>query len=540
LFGRPARRLAVIALAAIWVTAPIATATEMGASAAVGPGTYTKITTPSHTTIYKWVGSGTNQLTVSGLTSADVTAVDIDCIYSSSVGRFVVSLANDVPVAGGSFSVNAALQEVPTNCRLRAIPSSVDPATDYLGSYNGPIFYSNAMLVDKDGATEYGFLAIGEQGDGMGEIEDAVQCGSRLLATIDAPAMQLSGPGSSNCSFVLPFGNITRSGNSTASSIRVDGHNAYLPAVVHNSLRGSQGLTVQQSKLTTSFSRAANGDVTVTESAPLLRCSQSDSYPPTQVSCPNLVGTGVKFSRVSNIFRGAHEIRLRDTFTSTDSHAHTVNADYELFITPPDAGATGYTFPGHGSAFNLGSPDEIITGLGTKAGTVFVRSDFYSAEGDESADTIGLTWSRAPSKLQFSHTSPSFFFIPYALSVPAGRSSRLGFAESEAPLTSDARARASVAVNEMVSTPVISTPADHGSISGTATTVKGTVALGANGLPTSVAVNGRAAQLSVNASRTQLGYSVTFNESLGTHQIKVIATDSAGNTKSKSITVTNT
>jgi hypothetical protein len=68
--------------------------------------------------------------------------------------------------------------------------------------------------------------------------------------------------------------------------------------------------------------------------------------------------------------------------------------------------------------------------------------------------------------------------------------------------------------------------------------VKGAVTLGANGLPTSVVVNGHAAHLT-KVTATKATYSATFNETFGTHTINVTAKDSAGNTKSKSITIKN-
>ena len=68
--------------------------------------------------------------------------------------------------------------------------------------------------------------------------------------------------------------------------------------------------------------------------------------------------------------------------------------------------------------------------------------------------------------------------------------------------------------------------------------MKGSVTLGANGLPTTVSVNGHAAHLTPLTS-TKESYSVTFTESLGKHQIKVVARDSVGNTASRTITVKN-
>jgi hypothetical protein len=538
MLARSVRLSAVAALVAATMTAVAGAAV-----AAPGAGTFTKITTPSGTMIYQFNGapSATNHLTVSGQASLDVTTVDIDCIVTVRGSIYVQHFATAVAVTGGSFSTVGTITPFPTNCRLRAIPTGVDPTTDYVASYAGPILYANTMIVTSDGSIPFKYVSAAEQGTGVGAVADAASCGAQTLATIETPAMDLRGPGGSECLFALPSGNLTTSGNPTGSPIKVDGNNAYLPGSVHDYLRNPSQrnlTTLTQSRLTTTFTRFSNGDVTATESAPLVRCSVSNTYPPTSVSCPALVGTGVRFTRVSNIFRGAHQIRMRDTYKSTDAGAHAVTLQYESRVSAPDTGSTGYQFPGHGSAFVSTTPDQVVTGLGTKAGTIFVLSDIYAVSGDPRIDTVGITWSRAPSKVVISHNDRNIFAMPYSMTVPASGKAYVGFAESEAPLTSDAKTRAAVDVTEMVNIPSISAPANGAVIHGHTTTVKGAVTVGANGLPTSVVVNGHTAQFT-SISATSKSYSVTFTESFGKHTIRVTAFDSVHNARFRSIVVTN-
>jgi hypothetical protein len=509
------------------------------AASAVGTGTFTRITNPSGTTTFKFDGKhpSNNHLIVSGETSADVTSVDIDCILNTQSGRSDQALASSVPVTGGAFSSVASVSSLMSNCRLRAIPSGVDPLNDYIGSYAGPILYMSGAVYQKTGSTTYGYTALGSQGDGLAAASDAAQCGPSISATIEPPGMQLIGTGSQDCTFSLPARNVTAS-VSTASAIKVGGHIAYLPFSVHGFLNGTQSLGLSQPALTTTLIRSANGDVTVTESAPLKRCSVDDTYPPTHTSCPGLVTTGVTFNRTLNLFRGDHQIRVRDAFISTDGHGHTINLQYEEQIAPPDTGAVGYTFPGGSSTFHKSAPNQVVTGLGTKASTMFVRSDLDSAEGDPEADTLGLTWSRAPQQVHYSGSDVNLFALPYALNVPANGTAHLGFAFSKHVETKDAKTLAAIAANEMVNAPTISSPSNGAVIKGQTTTVKGIVTLGANGLPTSVVVNGHAAPLT-KVSATKETYSVSFSESLGKHTINVTAKDVAGNTRSKSISVTN-
>jgi hypothetical protein len=88
--------------------------------------------------------------------------------------------------------------------------------------------------------------------------------------------------------------------------------------------------------------------------------------------------------------------------------------------------------------------------------------------------------------------------------------------------------------------PRITSPADHAVVHGRSTTVKGVVVAGANGLPTSVTVNGHAAALKPTTSRSKATFAVTFSESLGRHTLRAVARDAGGNVRSTSISVRNT
>src|SRR4051794_26843160 len=70
---RSMKRLLVCALATV------AMLSSAGASAAVGPGTFTRITTPG-ADVTVLVADGSVQVGISGITSFDVTTVDIDCL----------------------------------------------------------------------------------------------------------------------------------------------------------------------------------------------------------------------------------------------------------------------------------------------------------------------------------------------------------------------------------------------------------------------------------------------------------------------------
>lgn len=534
-----ARLAAVTALAAAVLGAPVVAASSAS-------GTWTRITSPSSTSTYHYSIGATNHLHVVGQTSADVTQVDIECVtFILGQEVQVAHVAAAVPVSSGSFGVTGTLpNNPPTNCRLRAIPATVNVTTDYLGSYTGPILYTDAFGLSTDSGKVYSYAAQSEEGDGAAVLTDVGSCGTQALVTVEAPAME-AGPIVLTCLFGLRDQDIDPSGNPRHSAIRVDGHNAYLPSGVQDFRGTPQSLTVAQSTLTVSRSIAHNGDVTITESAALKRCSVSDHYPPTTASCPALLPTGVTFQRITTFWRNGHQVRIRDTFTSTNHHAHTVALQYLGAVENESAGgsadsAAGFSYPKHSSKFRGSSLGQVVTGFGTKAGSLLLRSDVHARADDPQADTTAATWSRPPSKILFSSDPGEHdqFGMAYSVKVPAGGKGFLGFAISERWSTTDVKHLASMAAAEMVNPPSISSPHHGATIHGNSTKVKGSLRAGANGLPTKVSVNGHRAHITKTSSTTA-SYTVTFSESTGKHTITVRATDAAGNSARSSTSVKN-
>jgi hypothetical protein len=139
----------------------------------------------------------------------------------------------------------------------------------------------------------------------------------------------------------------------------------------------------------------------------------------------------------------------------------------------------------------------------------------------------------------FAHSSADLFSFRYSLNVPANGRGFLGFADSESVTTSGAKSLGTLAVRDMMGAPSITSPSNGAVLGSTTTTVKGKLSAGANGLPTSVTVNGHHAAIT-RTSLTTATYRVTFSESVGKHKITATARDVAGNTRSRSITVRNT
>jgi hypothetical protein len=508
-----------VALVALALQIPVHAAT---------PGTWTKITTPSgRTTILSNQNPG--QMTVAGHASPDVAVVNVYCLRGIGAQAASVTVATAVPVTSGAFQATVPVPSISgfgSICRLRALPNGVGIHEAYVASYAGPVVNFDQWGRSTDAGRVFSFFL--QAGSGNGEITatGGGNCASRQMNTVEADLT--ADHGSNDCMLGLGDSNLA----GTSSGLVVDGHQAYLPyGEFQNSLTSVRELSV-------SVHARANGRLTWKETATIERCAGTDQFPPPN-SCTSMIPAGVEFRRVGTLLPNGHQVRIRDSFTSTDGKRHHLALAYQMGAEPPVAGALGYDFPKQGGGFVAPTAGAVVNKLGTKAGTLLIRSDRFSAEGDPQADTRALTWSRAPGHVKISSTDVSEFEMTYALTVPKNGAAHVGFADSEAITTAAASALASRGVADMMPNPRITSPADHAVIKGRSTTVKGKVRAGANGLPVSVTVNGHAATLTPT-SATTAKFKVTFKESLGKHTLTAVAKDAAGNTRRASIRVRNT
>lgn len=488
--------------------------------------TFTKITTPSGRSSVL-VDGGTPQITVSGTASSDVTMVDIYCLRGSTAPVDATTVASAVPVSDGAFTVTVP---VPTTggsgpiCRLRALPSGVGP-DEAVSSYAGPLLDIDVVKRTVDGSDTIDFRLSAGSGNGEMSVASAGKCGDAAMGTVPA---DLSAPRDAD-GCVASLGPGAAVG--TTGSLRVDGHLALLPYSVFASSDGTSPLRLH-------VHTAKNGQVTWTESAALVRCEDTDVYPVPSGQCDNVLPTGLRFQRSGTFVAGGHQIRLRDSFTSTDGRRHVVRAIYGMESARPDTGALGFDFPGRTGGFHAVSSGQVVTGLPSKAATILVRTDRFAFEGDPQASTRAITWSRTPRRLGFAAGDPTVFGMSYTLKVARNGVARLGFTDSQSTLTSGAERLGKRAAADMMPVPRITRPAKRAVIKGKKTVVTGTVRAGANGLPVSVTVNGHAATLTAKGA-TRATYKVVFQESLGKHTLTAVARDAGGNARSTSITVRN-
>lgn len=499
-------------------------AVQLPATAAPGPGTWTDVTSPAAgTTILRQSGHE-GELTVTGSTSSDVTSVNVYCMAGAGSDATATTVATSVPVTSGAFSATVPVPGEPafSRCRLRALPSGVNPKSDYLASYAGPVVNLDfwTYLPSSD---DYQLQA--SSGEGMLVAGGIGTCSSTFLGTV-MPDQSVPG-GSDGCMLGLGKAEL----GAAHSTVRVDGHEAFTTTAAL-----AYGLT-PTGLASASYHLWKGTGVRWVETMPVERCASDVSFPPNASTCPTLVASGVQIVQISSYHGAGHQLDIRTSLRSVDGKRHSVRLDYTSRADGLATGQVGYRFPGQG-AFHASTPGEKVSALGTASGTMLVRDDRFSVEGDPGAATRAISWSRTPQSVTFSPTDASVFHTAYRLTVPKGGVVHFGFTDSDAVLTRQAVALGSRAETDMVAAPHVASPASGGVVRGTSTSVKGTVAAGANGLPTSVRVNGHPARLRTRNSST-VTFTVTFTEALGRHTLRVVARDAVGNTRRTDVLVRN-
>jgi hypothetical protein len=517
-------RSRVVAAAAVGCLA-VGLAAQVPAYAASGPGTWTRITTPAGEKTLLSQSGHEGQMTIKGTTSQDVANVNVYCLRGSGTSVDVTTVAPNVPVSSGAFVTTVP---VPTGvleprCRMRALPFGVSTQDPYLASYAGPTmnfdtwrYLSSQDTVQLRASTGTGTMVAA----GIGI------CNASLLATV-LPDASVQG-GSDGCMYALRDPGL----GASHSSVRVDGHQAYTTGAAL-----SYGLT-PSSLATRSFHLLPSGGLRWTEVMPVDRCASDAAFPPSVGSCPTLVSSGISIRQVSTYLPGGHQVRMRSQLRSVDGKRHALRLDYQNTVYGVAEGVVGYRFPGQGG-FHAASEGQSVSRLGHGSGTMLVRNDRFATADDAAVATRAMTWSRTPTALRFSSTDPDTFALSYRLTVPKGGASFLGFADSDSPSTSRAAALGRQGEADMMTAPRIVSPVHGAVVKGRTTTVTGVVRAGANGLPTSVTVNGHAAKLRPDKFGARTTFTVTFTESLGKHTLKVVAKDAGGNTRTSSVKVTN-
>jgi hypothetical protein len=432
------RRAALAAFAVIGILVVPATA-----SAAV---TQSNVTVPADPSFIHFDGANP-QITVVG-TSNGTAGDNVDLYCTNGTGAsFTASLIKaTVPVAaGGGFSFDG--KPVSTQdraCVIRAVPAGAAPtaATD-LTTFTGPRGFLGEEESFRDNAGIYDYYIYNSQTQGGMDFDSLGSCGLDDSFVYD-PASLAKSNALFYCNAYLPQSNGT-SALRTRSLIQVDGRNAYPPgsaAYLFTGVRNVPGFA--PIRFSTSFS-STTGDMTIDETNPILRCA-GNAYPPTATNCTQFERAPVDVHRLITMDHLGRMVRFVDAYTSRDGAAHTVDLGYEQdFRTSPPADPA-YRFPWRESTFNQHTLLDTFPGPGgSSTGSIFVKAQKNSPDGDPTYPQGAITYSAPPDRVSFLNypTNPnSSWALDYRRTVPASGRLTLAFAYSQAFLAADVAALA--------------------------------------------------------------------------------------------------
>jgi hypothetical protein len=488
------------------------------------------ISSPADQTYLFENNSPSATFTVTG--TANSSEVDINCYYGNTSGEIV----KKVVVVSGAFSVSAPLSKLPSApCVLRAVDvgdkSAHPPGT--ATTQTGPVVIKSRFELFTESSTTYdyeqefttlaAYLGI-----------DSVGNEGLYYSFLFAPGTLAKSESGFYNDASLQTENQPPSGSATRSELQVDGFSSYAPngakevgeKLVKALLPGSPSVTA-------STTETAPGEFAVQESDPIVRCApEPNVFPPTEKSCKEFVPMGVQLNRTWQSTHGDRVALMTDGWVSTNGATHKIDALYDQ--EPSQHGTEGaFEFPG-ASSFSAVSKGQTES-LPADAAIYYKTNAATPDGGDQENPQLAIVYDTQPNGgtaafHQSSVKTRPIFEMHYERTITPSSpfKLRMGFVTEY-----DLSAVKTLAGEILATYPPsvsIGSPAGGTAVSVPTVTVAGSAA--DTGAIASVTVNGHPATLASNGS-----WSVAVPLSSGANTLTAVATDQAGLTASKSITV---
>jgi hypothetical protein len=546
LLPNPLKRVAMLigALSLLAVAGPVAAAN------AIEPAT-SQITSPAGPTYAlndESEASPPPAFKVEGTTNIG-GMVALRCYYGAGTKSYS-TLASEVAVSSGAFSAAVepkSLYKGP--CVLRAVPVGNEeahppaaPSEEVGDPFKGPHVVGSRFQFFTENGITYDYEFEPYSLSSFLDIESVGDCGldySRLYAQDSLlPSDYLF-----DCNAALYSEDDPSSGPSTRSELQIDGANAYSPTTAQEVERELKTPLpgAPQVAVTKTFD-PSTGLVTIDEVDPIVKCAPSTAFPPTSSSCTSFVSTGVQLERKWQTSNANQVAAMTDSWKSTDGAAHSLNALYDQETVNGGKEGGAYRFPSS-SSFSPATKGETVATLpGT--GTIYYKEDAETPnEGDGEHPQGAIVYDTPPSGAISVYRSTvakegyNGFEMPYQATIPAGGSYTLRMAFVQAYKLSEVEAlSAEVLAGYPPNAPPalsITSPMSGATVSSPSVTVSGIVT--DKRAITSFTVDGKGVTV---GSEGKWSTSVTLNK--GANTITALATDQAGFSTEKSVSVTYT
>jgi hypothetical protein len=451
--------LAVLALSVPQADATITTAT---------------IGTPASPTFKIYDQDSPNTIAVMGTTDSSAPAtdqVDLQCFFGpSSASHLTLATGVSLNPVNGAFSVPTAnLNPVKQQtCTLRAVPAGTIPVS--LASFAGPVLATGSsrrltLSSGPNSGTLTDYYTWGEQLTGGDDYDSYGSCG-----LCDGYLLN------SNLSLTTTtfFGNDWFSSrdagsSSTRSEIQVDGVDAYAPSQAQqinpNATAGFPPLSYTYTQ------NPSNGNLTITESDPLVKCEDT-TYPPSSTKCATFSETGVTVHRTISQQSDGHLVFITDRYVSTNGNTHNLDLlpqNDQRFSNPGSNGLNiAYRFPGE-SSFSTHVAGDVVSFSGNAPAAAYLNVS-GSPDGTESSGQAAIVFDRPSSPATFTLAIPSksSFHLHQTALATASCSPTLAFAYAQDYLAANVATLAQAALNRFTASPatVCSPPSSPSTASG--------------------------------------------------------------------------
>jgi hypothetical protein len=543
LLPNPLKRVAILigALPLLALAGPVASASATGETSQI-----TSPAGPTYALNDESASSPPPAFTVAGTTNIS-GKVALRCYYGAGTKNYS-TLVGEVTVSGGGSFSSAVAPELLYDgpCVLRAVPVGNEeshppaaPSEEVGDPFKGPRIVGSRFQFYKENGIDYDYELEPYSLSSFLDIESVGDCGldySRLFAQDSLlPSDHLF-----YCNAALHEQDNPPSGSSTRSELQIDGANAYSPATAHyveeNSLKVKGLPGAPQVAVTKSFNPLTDL-VTIHEVDPIVRCSPETVFPPTSTSCTSFLSTGVQLERTWQTSNADQVAWMTDTWRSTDGAAHSLNALYDQVTENGGKEGGAYEFPGAGK-FSATTKEQMVT-LPAGAGKIYYKEDAETPNvGDGEHPQGAIVYDTPPSGpvsvyQGTAKESQNGFEMPYQHTIPVGGSYTIRMAFVQAYKLPEVESLAEAVLASYPPTLTIASPANGATVIASPITVSGTAT--DTGALTSLTVNGQTVSVGAGGAWSA---NVTLNP--GANTIKAIATDQAGFSVEKSVSVTYT
>jgi hypothetical protein len=418
--GRTATIAAAVFLIAVLIAVP-------SAQAAV---TASHVATPTNNTYLMYNHDSPNTFAISGTTTGGTTGDHVDLVCFAGDDHRTV--ATNVAVnSNGSFSAPGDAHSANSYrlCNLKAVPAGTTPVD--LSPFTGPrLLVGQKETYHVSGGLNnkklYDYYLYFQQRAGGLDYDSLGSCG------IDDGYLLDAGDSLSTVTWWCnAYLNKREASPGTRSEVRVDGKDAYTP----------NGANDINPAATSGFPALASyffhlnshtGNAAIHEMDPIVKCPNA-TYPPTAVTCPKFVSTGITDTRTITQDHTGRVAWVTDVFKNSDGKAHSLDLLWQNFQrfyngNSGDSTQLEYRFPGH-SGYLMHVLNDSVTLPASNPGTIFVRMH-GAADGDTLTGRGAIVYDRRADKATFSYVSSNDegFTLHQTAKVPAHGSVRFRFA----------------------------------------------------------------------------------------------------------------